>query len=167
MSALKPLLSVVEAILKEHQQLLELATRKKQVLIKGDMEALHLIVQEENQFVHRIERLEQERIGAGRLLAVRFGVPVTELTASKVVTMAESPEEAQRIQELTDTLRAVVAELKQLNDLNTQLIQQSLQFVRTSIEVLTEAPEVPTYGGNGQMNNPYVVAKTSYFDSKA
>lgn len=167
MSILKPLLSVVESMLREHEQLLALAKRKKDVLIKGDMQALNDMVKDETAFVHRIERLEAERLGAGRLIAIRLGIPVEQLTAEKVSALAETPEESDRMLQLTDGLRDVIAQLKQVNDLNKQLIEQSLQFVQNSIEVLTESPVVPTYGGRGETNSPYPSGRTSYFDSKA
>ncbi|MGB8956082.1 MAG: flagellar export chaperone FlgN, partial [Tumebacillaceae bacterium] len=68
---------------------------------------------------------------------------------------------------LTDELRQVIGQLQALNDTNKKLIEQSLQFIRTSIEVLSESPQVPTYGGTGESNAPYASGKTSYFDSKA
>lgn len=166
MSVLKPLFTTVGALLREHEQLLTLAKRKKEVLIKGDIDALNEIVKGEAQIVQNIERLESDRMGAGRLLAIRLGIPLDELTASKI-SAASSPEDAKRMDELTDQLRNVITELKRLNDLNKLLIEQSLQFVRTSIELLTESPHVPTYGGSGETNNPYVNGRTSYFDSKA
>jgi flagellar biosynthesis/type III secretory pathway chaperone len=166
-SVLKPLFTTVEAMLHEHEQLLELSKRKKEVLIEGDMKALNEIVNQEAAHVHRIERLEAERMGAGRLLAARLGLPIEELTATRVSALANSPEEAERIVNLTDRLRAVVLELQSLNELNRKLIEQSLSFVRTSIEVLTESPQVPTYGAGGQAHAAYQQNRTSLFDSKA
>ncbi|PWK16189.1 FlgN protein [Tumebacillus permanentifrigoris] len=169
MSVLKPLFSVVEALLREHQQLLELATRKKDVLIQNDLEALNEIVQTEVAHIHRIERMELERQGAGRLLAVRAGVPADQLTAERVSQLAETPEERQRMTSLTDDLRTVILKLKDANDLNQILIQQSLNLIQSTVEVLTESPSVPNYGGSGQTlaNNPYQQSRVSYFDSKA
>jgi prophage DNA circulation protein len=163
------LFSVVESLLREHQQLLELAARKKEVLIQNDMAALNEIVQQEVGHVHRIERMEAERQGAGRLLSVRAGVPADQLTASKVAKLAETQEERQRMIQLTEELRAVIDKLKAANDLNKNLIELSLQFIESSIEVMTESPQVPTYGETGQAlnRNPYAQGRTSYFDSKA
>src|SRR5690242_7869457 len=109
--------SVVEALIREHEQLLSLAQRKKEVLIKGDMEALNVIVKEEVAFIHRIERLEAERMALGRLLAVRLQVSVEQVTASRLLELAVDAEEKQGIKALTDRLRNVFEELKSLNDL--------------------------------------------------
>nr|WP_236587704.1 flagellar protein FlgN [Tumebacillus amylolyticus] len=166
---MKPLFSVVEALLREHQQLLELAERKKKVLVENDMDSLNAIVQEETGHIHRIERLESERQGAGRLLAVRAGLRPDQLTAQRVAEFAETPEERARITQLTEKLRDVILKLKDLNDLNQMLIQQSLDFIQSTVEALTESPTVPQYGGTGQTlaNNPYQQGRVSYFDSKA
>lgn len=169
MSVLKPLFSVVESLLREHQQLLELAERKKGVLIQNDMEALNAIIQDEIAHIHRIERMETERQGAGRLLAVRAGIPAEQLTAERVAQFAESPAEQERMSRLTQDLRDVILKLKELNDLNQILIQQSLDLIQSTVEILTESPQVPTYGGSGETNanNPYQQNRVSYFDSKA
>lgn len=166
-SVLKPLFAVVDAMLNVHQELLALAHRKQDVLIRGDMEALSEITKQENALVPRIQKLEGERIEFGRLLAERIGVEPEQLTANRVVELAGDAEERHRMSDLTDRLRIVIGELQALNDRNKQLIEQSLQFVRTSIEVLSESPQVPTYGGSGETNSPYASGKTSYFDSKA
>ncbi|HEU4964907.1 MAG TPA: flagellar protein FlgN [Bacilli bacterium] len=167
MSLLKPLLSVVESLLHEHEQLLTLANRKKDILIKGDMQALNDLVKEELGCVQRVERLEGERLGAGRLLAARLGLAVDQLTAERVIALASDEAEATQMQALTERLRSTVNELQKQNDLNKQLIEQSLQFVRLSVDLLSESPLVPTYGGTGATNEPYSTGKTSYFDSKA
>jgi flagellar biosynthesis/type III secretory pathway chaperone len=166
-SVLKPLFAVVDAMLNVHQELLAIAQRKRDVLIRGDMEALNLIVKEENTLVFRVEKLEGERIAFGRLLAERIGVAPEQLTAARVAELAGDAEEKHRMTSLTDELRQVIGQLQALNDTNKKLIEQSLQFIRTSIEVLSESPQVPTYGDKGASNAPYASGKTSYFDSKA
>lgn len=169
MSVLKPLFSVVEALVREHQRLLALAEHKKQVLIENEMDTLSQIVQEEAELIHRIERLETERQGAGRLLAVRAGVRAEQLTAERVAQMAETSGERERMTTLTEELRDVILKLKDFNDLNQMLIQQSLDLIQATVESLTESPSVPQYGDGGQTlaNNPYQQTRISYFDSKA
>ena len=166
-SVLKPLFAVVDAMLNTHQELLALAQRKRDVLIRGDMDALNLIVKEENTLVFRVEKLESERIAFGRLLAARIGVQPEQLTATRVAELAGDEEEKRRMEELSAQLRNVIGELQKINNTNKQLIEQSLQFIRTSIELLTESPQVPTYGGTGETNAPYAIGRISYFDSKA
>ena len=167
MSVLKTTLSVMESLEREHEGLLALAERKKDVLIRNDLDALAAIGKEEVAFVHRIERLEAERLAAGRLLALRTGVQAEQLTPDNLLPLAEGPEEAERLKGLTARLRDLLGRLKQTNDLNRKLIEQSLQFVQTTVEILTESPVVPTYGGSGETRNPYESGRTSFFDSKA
>jgi flagellar biosynthesis/type III secretory pathway chaperone len=159
------MLSLFEALLREHQGLLALAEQKKDILVKGDMEALNLLTRDEVGYIHRIERLEKERLEAVRLLAMRAGVSVDEVKPDTLLRFAENEEEAQRIRALVEELRDTLDRLKKLNDLNKQLIEQSLLFVQTTIELLTESPHVPTYGPS---HSPYDHGgRTSFFDSKA
>ncbi|MGB8955485.1 MAG: flagellar export chaperone FlgN, partial [Tumebacillaceae bacterium] len=97
MSVLKPLFAVVDAMLNVHQELLAIAQRKRDVLIRGDMEALNLIVKEENTLVFRVEKLEGERIAFGHLLAERIGVAPEQLTATRVAELAGDEEEKRRM----------------------------------------------------------------------
>lgn len=169
MSILKSMFTVLDAIIGEHEQLLALAKRKKETLIKNNMGLLSEIVKEETAVAHRLERLESERLGASRLLALRLQTSPESLTASKLLTLAANEDEAVRMRAVTGRLKHLYDEVKGLNELNRQLIQQSLQFVTNSIEILSESPQVPTYGGTGEStNNPYQTGgRTSFFDSKA
>jgi len=167
MIVLKPLVHVLESMLSTHETLLELAKRKKRVLIQNDMSELNAIVKEEVTLAHQVEKLEGERSGMVRLLSLRLGLPAEELTARKVAALAGTPEERETIAQLNDQLLAVMTQLKEQNELNKQLIEQSLDFIRNSIDLLTESPIVPTYGDSGDTHAAYTTTRTSFFDSKA
>lgn len=168
MSVLKPMMSVVDSLLREHKDLLAVAERKKDILIKGDMEALGHIGREEVAFVHRIERLEAERLAAARLLALRAGVPAEAVKPDTLLRYAADQAEAAQVSLVIEDLRSTLDRLKQLNDLNKQLIEQSLTFIETTVSQFTESPQVPTYGQSGESNSPYERGgRTSFFDSKA
>jgi len=167
MIALKPMVAVLSAMLREHEALLDAAKRKKTALIGNDNAGLNGIVKQEVEHLHRIEKLEGERQGMSKLLAARLGLPVPELTVTKMSAIAGTPEEREEILRLSNALTAVIGELKERNELNKQLIEQSLDFVRGSIELLTESPQVPTYGDTGDTHAAYGNKRTSFFDSKA
>ena len=165
MPLLGQLIETVEQLIKEHEQLLQLAERKKRVLIDGDMESLQEIVNREVQAIRKVEKLETERMKQGERIAAAYGLKVEELTASKLAAMEPDPQRAARFNLLTGRFVKVMGELSAANDLNGQLIQQSLDLVQRSIDLLTVAPDALTYTGKGDTEQ--ASGPRRFFDSKA
>ncbi|KEO84065.1 flagellar protein FlgN [Tumebacillus flagellatus] len=167
MSGLKPICNVIQSLLQEHEALLKLSQLKRDSLIKGDIETLNLLVQREMKHIPTIDRLEKERAGLVRLYALRVGASADDMTAEKLHELSKNDPEASTLQELTARLRKVLFDLKDLNEQNKLLLDQSMQLVDLTIELLTQSPSVPTYGDSGESNSPYQTGRTSFFDSKA
>lgn len=101
-----------------HKRLLELAYEKKQLLIRNDMAAFSALVKEEAKLVRQISQKETERL------------------QGTVVLDDEEKEE----------LRTVVFELKRKNELNAQLLEQSLRYITWHLDMLMPEADDFTYG---------------------
>ncbi|MFC5735386.1 flagellar protein FlgN [Cytobacillus gottheilii] len=124
------LITAMENLLKLHKSLNELAIKKTDIIKAGDMPALDQMLKDEQSHVAAIEKMEQLR----------------QATCSKVVQQ-EKPtledclpflEEDIKNKALTlkDSLVKEVEALQERNQLNQQLIYQSLQFVNMSMSLL-------------------------------
>lgn len=143
------LIQTVELLLAEHEKLLRIEEKKKQVLIDGDMAKLQELVNEEMQFVRSVEKLEEQRIKLGEQIAREQGIRLEELTASKLAAVEKDPERAAKFNLLTGQFAKVIGELKAVNELNDRLIRQSLDLVQRSIDIMADYGDRGTYTGKG------------------
>jgi flagellar biosynthesis/type III secretory pathway chaperone len=143
------LIQTVEQLLAEHEKLLRIEEKKKQVLIDGDMAKLQELVNEEVRFVRSVEKLEEERVKIGEQIAREQGIRLEELTASKLAELEKDPERAAKFNLLTGRFAKVIGELKSANELNGRLIRQSLDLLQRSIDMMTDYGEQGTYTGKG------------------
>jgi flagellar biosynthesis/type III secretory pathway chaperone len=141
---------------------LELANEKTEVLKKGDMEALIGIMKQEQKYIAAINQIERERIHVVEAM-------VSESNERTLTTCIELAEESERsvLERLKDELSAVVSELKNINLLNQQLTQQSLQFVNMMLDMVMPQPQEVNYGRPNAATTPQYENSRSIFDSKA
>ncbi|HHT49383.1 MAG TPA: flagellar protein FlgN [Firmicutes bacterium] len=107
------------------RQLLALATAKKEALFENNLEALREIVDEEEQTLAVVDRFQRVDDGEAR----------------------ESTEFHDFIQERA----AILAELKEINLLNQQLLEDALAVVEYSLKLIHGEEENNLYGSSGQV----------------
>jgi flagellar biosynthesis/type III secretory pathway chaperone len=157
----KQLIELLEKHVKLHKGLLELANKKTEVLKKGDMEALSGMMKEEQKYIAAINQVEQARIRVVNEMVSESN----ERTLTTCISLAEGTERAM-LEKLRDDLTAVISELKNINLLNQQLTQQSLQFVNAMLDMFMPQPPNINYAASNKVSNPYESGR-SFFDSKA
>lgn len=145
--------------LKKHihvqQAVLQLAQQKKQILIYGPMQDLEPLVNQEVQLIRQMKTLEEKRIS---LLDNQHQSMLEWIQALH-------PEHQEELLQLRYQLRSVIMEVKQANELNQQLIDQSMKYVQYSIDVLTEDEVELTY--SPVQKNFMQGRQRSLFDGKA
>jgi flagellar biosynthesis/type III secretory pathway chaperone len=164
MSHLQVLLDTVEQLYSIHISMLQLADRKQNALIIGDIKELDEIVTEEMQAFQQISSLEQRRLEELKRISEQERIPESELTISRLIQLVKSPQEKQRMSHLAEEFPKVYAQLKEKNDTNARLLHQSLQFVQHTIQLLYPETE-HTY--NPRDPGSSAVQRTSLFDYKA
>jgi flagellar biosynthesis/type III secretory pathway chaperone len=157
----KQLIVLLEKHVKLHKGLLDLANKKTEVLKKGDMEALSEIMKEEQKYIAAITQVERERIHVVNAMVSESN----DRTLTTCISLAEGTERAM-LEKLRDDLTAVISELKNINLLNQQLTQQSLQFVNVMLDMFMPQPPNINYAAPNKVPNPYEGGR-SLFDSKA
>ncbi|KSU83097.1 FlgN protein [Fictibacillus enclensis] len=146
------MIPMLKKLLYVHKELNHLASEKTEILKKGDVAALDALFEKENEHVKTLRALEEERN------------QISTLTMSELIEQA-APAEIQQLQDLQEQLKKEYLFLKQQNQLNQQLLHQSLQFVNMSMNMLIPEPEKLTYSSskaNGYAGNSFTL-----FDSKA
>ncbi|WP_062237760.1 flagellar protein FlgN [Fictibacillus sp. FJAT-27399] len=151
--ALKDMKSLLNKLLDVHRELNSIAEQKTTILKTGDVKALDALMLKENEHVKTLMELEEMRNGT------------SALTMSELIEQAV-PSEKEQLEALQYELSKEYMLLKERNELNQQLIHQSLQFVNMSLNMFMPEPEKVTYS-RPQAKEYAGAGSFSLFDSKA
>ncbi|TCO67597.1 flagellar protein FlgN [Caldanaerobacter subterraneus] len=158
MNASERLLGLLKEEMAIYEILLELATKKTDIIIHGKIKELDETVQMERNFIKKLVELEEKRENTLKEMGKGEGVTISEVIKSLPL------EEAAQFNNVKERLSAVLKELEQRNDLNMALIEQALEYVNYSIKAISEALEEDKgiYGEKGSSKG-----YTSLIDKKA
>jgi flagellar biosynthesis/type III secretory pathway chaperone len=138
---LTSLYEILDNLINLHRALYTLAKQKKDVLIKGDIDELVKITQQEQKLIKAVEAAEAARIETVKELFAAQGLSSSEGTLAELIKLITAAEEKARLTNYRNELLRIVSELRDANELNQQLLEQSLSFVNMTLDLLTDTPE--------------------------
>jgi hypothetical protein len=152
------LLGLLKEEMAIYEILLELATKKTDIIIHGKIKELDETVQMERNFIKKLIELEEKRENTLKEMGKGEDVTVSEVVKNLPL------EEAMEFNSVKERLSVVLKELGERNDLNMALIEQALEYVNYSIKAISEALEEDkgVYGEKGNSKG-----YTSLIDKKA
>lgn len=124
-----------------HENLLSLSEEKKEILINGSLARLEQIVKEEHKLIQEVSYLEKDRYAMIRQLAEALRIEVEKITVSFLIEVVQDENDKHRLTKLKDSLEEVVKELGDINELNAKLLEQSLEYIQTTMEIITDDPD--------------------------
>lgn len=140
--SVQPMLRRLEEMANLHRQLLALGRRKTRVLVENLTDELSEITAEENRIVARIVDAERELFRQAELFLNGKGFSFDASTSlAEVIKLVFDPQERSALQSARAELLKLLEELRSVNELNRELVEQSLAFVRHSIDLITASPE--------------------------
>ncbi|MGD9678485.1 MAG: flagellar protein FlgN [Vulcanibacillus sp.] len=162
---------LVENLLMVYELQLEMKTlvkQKRDVLINGQTDELSSIMQQESIWLLQTKHLEEERIKIFDKLAEENNVLPADITITGLINNSlTSTSEKVKLKEINDKLKSLLDEIKRENEINTQLIKQSLDFVSHSLNTITqESTQTMTYS-RSSTTNPKNITNAGIFDKKA
>ncbi|WP_047980836.1 flagellar protein FlgN [Ornithinibacillus contaminans] len=162
----------VQAIIKKldkltgiHQQLVQLSKEKTTVIKEGAVEKLQAVLVKERKYVQQLEQAEESRRTEVEAWFEENKLPLAEATVTTMLQQLTAEEEKEAVEAAAVRLTEAIVELKQQEQLNMALIQQSMQFVQLSIDLLSPTLKSMNYGNKTQSEQSSV--GRSVFDSKA
>ena len=155
----------LQDLVKLHKTLNELAKQKTDTVINSDISNLKLFIQKEAVLIKQLQFLETERIRAVSQLARERGFFMERGTIQEIVPYLQDREK-ETVESLQKQLLEQVTLLKQQNELNQQLIEDSLRFVNLSLDMLQPEQETGNYT-RPTRDSDHGVTGRSIFDSKA
>lgn len=154
----------------EYEVLLGLSEKKTPIIIKGDLEALQQITDEEQNVVSRIHHLEQIRIDVTKDIANVINKDVETLKLKNLIQMLEGrPKEQERLQAVHDKLKEAVRKMQTVNSQNRDLINHALELVEFDMNLLQAmkaAPETANYNKGAYSAGSVMGTERNGFDAK-
>lgn len=149
------LIKIFEYENKLYEQILEKADYKTDLIIKGDVDSLQEMVVKEQKIINELEKLENAREQIVAQIARKAGKKSEELTVSYLIELLPR-DKAEKLSSVRDSLKKTIEKLQSQNDLNQKLINNAMDYVNFSLNLLTQPkPTTAQYGRNGletQMN---------------
>lgn len=169
-SLMENLMDVLDKESREYEGLLELSMKKTPVIIKGDLEQLQKITDEEQELVSRVHNLDKRRIATTADIANVLNKDVEQLKLPDLIQMlAGRPEEQKRLAQTHERLQNAAHGLQKVNEQNRELIANALELVEfdlTVVQSMKTAPETANYD-KGAYNSGSTIGVTSRgFDAK-
>jgi len=164
--SVQPIITILEKLEKMHKSLLEHAYRKTELVKNNDMDELDQMLKIEQSHVAAIEQLEAQRQQNVMEYFQEKGIAVSNApTVEELIEAVEDEEERKQLEDVRNRLMKIIVDLKLQNELNQQLIFNSLQVVNVTLNMLRPQQEQINYsdktvrGGNAP--------RQSLFDSQA
>ncbi len=148
-SLMENLIEVLNKQYTEYERLLVLSEQKTPVIVKGDLENLAKITDEEQNVVAIVNQYDKEREEVMKDIANVINKDVEGLKINDLARMLSSrPEEQRMLTEIQDKLRSVAIRMKRVNEQNKELLENSLEMIAFDMNLLQamkQAPETANY----------------------
>lgn len=159
------IIQTLQQLVDLHRELNKMAQEKTEAIKAEELKSLSSLLVQERKLVVAIEQLENVRQSDVHAFLREKGVQDGTSLLSECIQYA-SENERTELTRLGAELREEIISLKERNDLNQQLIYQSLQFVNLNLNLMLPEYESYTYDRPQDSEGAGKQSK-SLFDSKA
>ncbi|MBQ3899303.1 MAG: flagellar protein FlgN [Lachnospiraceae bacterium] len=150
--------------------LLETSRKKTAIIVKGDLEALSQLTEEEQTKTDKILNLEKKRIEVTKDMANVLNMDVNTLKLTKLVDVLSSrPEEQKALAAAIDRIKASALAVQQVNKQNSELLKNSIEMVEFELSLLQamkQAPETANYSRGAYNTGDTMGVSRKGFDAK-
>ncbi|MFD1020300.1 flagellar protein FlgN [Thalassobacillus hwangdonensis] len=162
---LSTIINQMEHLHQLHQSLLNHSIEKTAALKKNDITALQSLMAKERKHIQAIDKIEKQRMETVKVFFAEHNINDEEPTVSKMLEVLDDSEEKNQLQFLFEQMIYVLSDLRQQEQLNAELTQQSMQFVQLSMDMLQ--PQMKNLNYTNTNASTPSAEKRSVFDSKA
>lgn len=169
-SLLENLIDVLDREHFEYEKLVILAEKKTSIIVKGDVESLSNITEDEQEIVGRIQTMEKQRMKVLADVANVVNRDVETLKLIDLIQMLEKvPQQQEKLRDLQERLKQTTEKLKSQNEKNQLLLVEKLEMVDFNlnmIRAMKSAPQTANYSKDAYMNGEVLGIFHGGFDAK-
>lgn len=162
------LIQIFQAMTVVHERFNEQALKKAEVIKKGDIAGLEQVMKDESPLIQQLGKLENTRQHLIQQWLEEKGLVKENVTMEQLIPLF--PErDREELNEWQQRLVIEIQKLKEQNELNNQLLEDSLRFVNLSLDEMHPQNQFSSYSGSGKNDDDhddYDQGNRSLFDSK-
>lgn len=150
-------------------ELLPIAEKKTQIIIKNDLESLQDITEQEQRAVEKVNALEKKREEVITNIGIVISKDPSTLKIRTLIKLLETqPKEQKELSQIHENLKKTVNRLMEINSHNKSLIEQSLEMIEFNMNFIQSTRMSP---GTNNYNKSAAaatnsVSQTGMFDAK-
>lgn len=164
---MEAILQTLDRQIDVHRALLKLSRQKRDAIVHNRIDELSRITGNENKLIKLVEELEAARIEAVNAYMRSKQLYVTAaITVSTLIRFVVRLEDKEALTQRQQELVRLIEELRRENDLNRQLIEQSLDFIQYSLDLLVVTDDQEAVYRNPSQSVSSA-ARSTLFDTKA
>ncbi len=161
---MRELYEAMQRLVDLHVDLIETSQNKTEEIKQGDMEKLSKLLMQERKQVQLISQKESERQELVEKFFVEKNAQNEEQTMTNLLAFIDDETEKVEFEKVMSALIDAIVELREIEQLNKELMEQSMQLVQLSLDMLQPSINRMNYDGKQNIQES---SKRSVFDSKA
>jgi flagellar biosynthesis/type III secretory pathway chaperone len=169
-SLLENLINVLDSENTQYEKLVGLAESKTPVIVAGDIDSLEKIMEDEQEIVGIIQKMEKQRNKVLADIANVVNRDVKTLKLIDLIQMLEKiPDQQKMLKDVHERLRKTIDSLKEINDKNQMLLSDKLEMVEFNlnmIRAMKSAPQTANYTKDAYTNGQSLGVFHGGFDAK-
>ncbi len=130
------LISMLNNQAQTYEELYGLSLEKKDAIVKDNLEELQKITDLENILVSQHQRVEKKRALLMGDIAIVLGRKEKELSLATLIELMEGQNEHEELIRVRARMRDALDKLAKSNEINSMLIQTSLEYIDYSLNVM-------------------------------
>ncbi|HLS23556.1 MAG TPA: flagellar protein FlgN [Pseudogracilibacillus sp.] len=158
-------IETIEKLTVLHEQLLSISKQKTDKITESDTEGLVKLLTKERQLVQQINQVESKRSELVNQLCKERNIETEDITITRLLENLDNQIEKADLEDEVTKLIEQIVQIRESEQLNNELLQQSMQFVQLNLEMLQPETQQISYGNNAQQRQQ-TSRKRSVFDSK-
>ena len=167
-SLVEELINVLTEEEKVYRTLAEYGEKKRQIIIDADIPELEKLTDMEQQASDSLLTMSNKQISLLKDIANVLGKTDEKMTVTKLIGyLGTQPDIQAKLSAARDNLLDAAADMKKINDLNSQLLAQAMELTKFDITLfksMRQAPETANYNKNAYSTGD--ILGSSGFDAK-
>ena len=146
---------LMDTLVKEEKlyaELIPIEEEKMRAIVGSDLQSMQAITDKERDMVDRTTALEAKREEIAVNIATVLGKNPKTITLEEIEdSLKRQPEDRKKLQSIHDALKKTVNRLKDINDQNKELLQESMDMVEFNMNVMRSSQMMSgssNYGSN-------------------
>ncbi|MEE3466894.1 MAG: flagellar protein FlgN [Eubacterium sp.] len=139
-SLMEELMETLKAEEKLYAELIPIEEEKTRAIVSNDLDKMQSITDQEREMVDKTTALEAKREEVAVNIATVLGKDPKTITLDEIEeSLQKQPEDRKNLQAIHDKLKKTVHRLRDVNEMNKELLQESMDMVEFNMNVMRSA----------------------------